>query len=66
MSSNKTFQTGDSVENFINAVDNEQKRKDSWDMIAMMKRMWPMYSVSRLISPGNLMEFHAKAGTGVV
>jgi len=35
MSSNKTFQTGDSVENFINAVDNEQKRKDSWDMIAI-------------------------------
>ena len=37
MSSNKTLEMGDSVENFINAVDNEQKRKDSWDMIAMMK-----------------------------
>lgn len=66
MSSNKTLETGGSVENFINAVDNEQKRKDSWDMIAMMKRLWLMYSVSRLISPGNLMEFRAKARTGVV
>ena len=34
MSSNKIPETGDRVENFINAVDNGQKRKDSWDMIA--------------------------------
>jgi hypothetical protein len=66
MSSNKILETGDSVGNFINAVDNEQKRKDSWYMIAMMKRLWLMYSISRLVSPGNLMEFRAKAGAGVV
>jgi hypothetical protein len=29
MSSNKTAETSEGVENFINAVDNEQKRKDS-------------------------------------
>ena len=39
MSSNKTVETDASVENFINAVDNEQKRKDSWDMIALMKKI---------------------------
>jgi hypothetical protein len=47
MSSNKTVETDVSVENFINAVEQEQKRRDSWDLIAMMKeitgaepRMW--------------------------
>ena len=35
MSSNNAFQTSDRVENFITAVDNEQKLKDSWDMIAI-------------------------------
>jgi len=39
MSSNKTAETVDSVENFINSVDNEQKRKDSWDMIALMRKI---------------------------
>ncbi len=39
MSSNKTVETDNSVENFINAVDNEQKRKDSWDLIALMKEI---------------------------
>ncbi|MFC1689037.1 DUF1801 domain-containing protein [Pseudomonadota bacterium] len=39
MSSNKTVETDDRVENFINTVDNEQKRKDSWDMIALMKKI---------------------------
>ena len=37
MSSNKTVETDASVENFINTVADEQKRKDSWDMIALMK-----------------------------
>ena len=37
MSSNKTKVNKDSVENFINSVDNEQKRKDSWDMIELME-----------------------------
>jgi len=47
MAENKTKKTNDPVEDFINAVDNEQKQKDSWDMIALMKdvtghepRMW--------------------------
>ena len=39
MSSNKTVETDTSVENFINAVDNEQKRNDSWDLIALMKEI---------------------------
>ena len=39
MSSNKTVETDSSVENFINAVDNEQKRKDSWDLIALMSKI---------------------------
>lgn len=39
MSSNKTVATDASVENFINAVDNEQKRKDSWDLIALMSKI---------------------------
>lgn len=39
MSSNKTVETDASIENFINTVDNEQKRKDSWDLVAMMKEI---------------------------
>ncbi len=39
MSSNKTIETDASVENFINAVDNEQKRKDSWDLVALMSKI---------------------------
>jgi hypothetical protein len=64
MSSNKTVETDASVENFINAVDNEQKRKDSWDMIALMKkitgsepRMWG----SSLIGFG---QYHYKYESG--
>ena len=36
-SSNKTIETDASVEEFINAVDNDQKRKDSWDLLALME-----------------------------
>jgi len=39
MTKNKTTQNASPVEDFINAVDNEQKRKDSWDMIALMKKI---------------------------
>ena len=39
MAKNKTTQNASPVEDFINAVDNEQKRKDSWDMIALMKKI---------------------------
>jgi hypothetical protein len=39
MSSNKTVETGVSVENFINAVDDAQKRQDSRDMVTMMKEI---------------------------
>lgn len=39
MSGNKTVETEASVENFINSVDSEQKRRDSWDLIAMMQEI---------------------------
>jgi hypothetical protein len=39
MATNKTTQNEDSVEDFINAIDDEQKRRDSWDMIALMKKI---------------------------
>lgn len=39
MATNKTTQNEDPVEDFINAVDDEQKRRDSWDMIALMKKI---------------------------
>jgi hypothetical protein len=39
MSSNKTKETDSSVENFINTVDKEQKRKDSWNLIALMTKI---------------------------
>ena len=39
MTKNKTTQNASPVEDFINSVDNEQKRKDSWDMIALMKKI---------------------------
>ena len=64
MSSNKTVETDDSVENFINAVDNEQKRRDSWDLIALMKditgsepKMWG----SSLVGFG---QYHYKYASG--
>ena len=64
MSSNKTVETGASVENFINAVDNEQKRKDSWDLIAMMKEITgaePKMWGSSLIGFG---KYHYKYASG--
>jgi hypothetical protein len=64
MSSNKTVETHDSVENFINAVDNEQKRSDSWDMIAMMKEITgeePKMWGSSLVGFGN---YHYKYASG--
>ena len=39
MATNKTTQNQDPVEDFINAVDDEQKRRDSWDMIGLMKKI---------------------------
>jgi hypothetical protein len=64
VSSNKTVEKDDSVENFINAVDNGQKRRDSRDMIALMKeitgsepRMWG----SSLVGFGN---YHYKYASG--
>ena len=39
MTANKTTQNENPVEEFINSVDNEQKRRDSWDMIALMKKI---------------------------
>ena len=39
MSRNKTVETEASVENFINSVDSEQKRRDSWVLIAMMQEI---------------------------
>lgn len=39
MTGNKTTETDTSVENFINSVDNDQKRKDSWDMTALMSEI---------------------------
>ncbi|MGN6440113.1 MAG: DUF1801 domain-containing protein [Agriterribacter sp.] len=38
MSKNKTAETGKSVEDFINAVENEQKRKDSFRLIELMQK----------------------------
>ena len=64
MSSNKTVETDNSVENFINSVENEQKRKDSWDMVALMTkitgakpRMWG----SSLVGFG---QYHYKYASG--
>ena len=39
MAGNKTTQNENPVEEFINAADSEQKRKDAWDMIALMKKI---------------------------
>ena len=39
MSGNKTVENDSSVENFINSIDNQQKRRDSWDLIAMMQEI---------------------------
>ena len=39
MTKNKTTQNASLVEDFINSVESEQKRKDSWDMIALMKKI---------------------------
>ena len=64
MSSNKTIETGASVENFINAVDSEQKRKDSWEMIEVMQRITgsePKMWGSSLIGFGS---YHYKYASG--
>jgi len=63
-SQNKTVETDASVEEFINGVDNEQKRKDSWDLLALMEsitgskaKMWG----SSLIGFG---QYHYKYESG--
>ena len=64
MSSNKTIETSASVENFINAVDSEQKRKDSWEMIEVMQRITgsePKMWGSSLIGFGS---YHYKYASG--
>ena len=64
MSSNKTIETSASVEIFINAVDSEQKRKDSWEMIEMMTRVTgsePKMWGSSLIGFGS---YHYKYASG--
>ena len=64
MSSNKTIETADSVENFINSVDDEKKRKDCWDMIALMKKVTgaePVMWGSSLVGFG---QYHYKYESG--
>ena len=39
MSSNKTVETEASVETFINSVEDDRKKKDSWDLVEMMTRI---------------------------
>lgn len=64
MSSNKTTETAASVENFINSVENEQRSKDSREMIELMReitgsepRMWG----SSLVGFG---QYHYKYASG--
>ena len=38
-SQNKTVETDASVEEFINAVDNEQKPQDSWELLVLMEKV---------------------------
>ena len=64
MTSNKTVETSSSVENFINSADSDQKRKDSWDMVALMSeitgseaKMWG----SSLVGFG---QYHYKYASG--
>jgi hypothetical protein len=64
MSSNKTIETSASVENFINAVESEQKREDSREMIEIMKRITgsePKMWGSSLIGFGS---YHYKYDSG--
>ena len=63
-SQNKTVETDTSVEEFINAVDNDQKREDSWELLALMEKitgapakMWG----SRLVGFG---QYHYKYESG--
>ena len=39
MAANKTQKTGVSVEDFINSVDHEGKRKDAFEILEMMKEV---------------------------
>ena len=38
-SKNKTVETNASVEEFINAVGNDKKREDSWELLALMEKV---------------------------
>lgn len=64
MTDSKTNETDASVENFINSVDNDQKRRDSWDLIALLSeitgseaKMWG----SSLVGFG---QYHYKYASG--
>ncbi len=61
---NKTIPTDDSVEQFINSVDNETKRKDSLEMLDMMSAITgspPVLWGSSLIGFG---KYHYKYASG--
>ena len=57
MAENKTKPTSESVEDFINSVQDEQKRKDSFVILEMMKKATgeePIMWVGSLIGFGNV------------
>lgn len=39
MAGNRTVPTGEQVEHFVNSVADDSKRRDSWDMIALMREI---------------------------
>ena len=64
MAENKTRQNDSPVEEFINSVDPQQKQKDSWDMIALMKKITgsePKMWGSSLVGFG---QYHYKYASG--
>lgn len=64
MSSNKTVATEANVEDFINAVESDQKRADSREMVEMMKRITgsePRMWGSSLVGFG---QYHYKYASG--
>jgi hypothetical protein len=64
MSQNKTVPTGQSVEQFLNSIESEQKRKDSFTLLELMKEVTGLEPTMWGASIVGFGSYHYKYATG--
>jgi hypothetical protein len=64
MSQNKTVPTGESVEQFLNSIESEQKRKDSFTLLELLKEVTGLEPAMWGASIVGFGSYHYKYATG--